>query len=78
VKRKGKGILNFDFEKAEPVHQSPASGLVNTRNPFTTPLETTDYPGLLSDVLDGLLSVSAENWQERCEELAELVRPIVR
>ena len=36
--------------------------------------ETTDYPGLLSDVLDGLLSMTDGNWQERCEELAELVR----
>jgi hypothetical protein len=40
--------------------------------------ETTDYPGLLSDVLDGLLSMSDENWQERCEELADLVRPAVK
>jgi len=40
--------------------------------------ETTDYTGLLSDVLDGLLLMSDENWQERCEELQELVRPSVR
>ena len=40
--------------------------------------ETTDYPGLLSDVLDGLLSMTADNWQELCEELAELVRGVDR
>ena len=39
--------------------------------------ETVDYPGLLSDVLDGLLSMNEENWDERCEELAELLRPAV-
>jgi hypothetical protein len=37
-----------------------------------------DYPGLLSDVLDGLLGVNGENWDERCQELAELLRPVVR
>jgi hypothetical protein len=36
-----------------------------------------DYPGLLADVLDGLLSMTEENWAERCEELAELLRPAV-
>jgi hypothetical protein len=36
--------------------------------------ETTDYPGLLSDVLDGLLSMTTENWQEQSEELAALLR----
>ena len=36
--------------------------------------DTTDYPGLLSDVLDGLLSMTDENWQERCDELAEVLR----
>jgi hypothetical protein len=35
-----------------------------------------DYPGLLADVLEGLLSVTEENWQERCEELAALLRPV--
>lgn len=34
-----------------------------------------DCPGLLADVLDGLLSMTQENWRERCEELAELLRP---
>ena len=37
-----------------------------------------NYPGLLSDVLDGLLSMNEENWDERCQELADLLRPIVR
>ena len=37
--------------------------------------DTTDYPGLLADVLDGLLSMTAENWQEHADELAELIRP---
>jgi hypothetical protein len=40
--------------------------------------QSVDYPGLLSDVLDGLLSVNEENWDERCQELAELLRPVVR
>jgi hypothetical protein len=35
---------------------------------------STDYPGLLSDVLDGLLEMTEDNWQERCEELAEMLR----
>jgi hypothetical protein len=39
--------------------------------------DAADYPGLLSDVLDGLLSMTGENWEERCEELAELVRGAV-
>jgi hypothetical protein len=36
-----------------------------------------DYPALLSDVLDGLLSMTEDDWQERCEELAGLLRPQV-
>lgn len=40
--------------------------------------EAVDYPGLLSDVLDGLLAMNEENWDERCQELADLLRPIVR
>jgi hypothetical protein len=39
--------------------------------------EITDYPGLLSDVLDGLLSMTETNWQELCEELADLLRPVI-
>jgi hypothetical protein len=39
--------------------------------------ETTDYPGLLSDVLDGLLSMTEENWEERREELKDVLRAVV-
>jgi hypothetical protein len=38
--------------------------------------QAVDYPGLLADVLDGLLSMTQENWKERCEELSELLRPV--
>ena len=37
--------------------------------------DTTDYPALLSDVLDGLLSMTETNWQDLAEELAQLLRP---
>ncbi len=37
----------------------------------------TDYPGLLSDVLDGLLSMTDENWPDLCAELADLLRPAI-
>lgn len=36
----------------------------------------TDYPGLLSDVLDGLLSMTEANWPDLCTELTELLRPV--
>jgi hypothetical protein len=39
--------------------------------------QTTDFPGLLADVLEGLLSMTAGNWQEQADELAELIRPAV-
>ena len=39
--------------------------------------DTTDYPVLLSDVLDGLLSMTETNWQDLCEELAEMLRPVL-
>lgn len=39
--------------------------------------DTTDYPALLSDVLDGLLSMSDANWQDLAEELSELLRPVL-
>jgi len=39
--------------------------------------QTVDFPGLLADVLDGLLSMTDENWAEQCEALAELLRPVV-
>jgi hypothetical protein len=36
-----------------------------------------DYPALLSDVLDGLLSMTQQNWAEQCEKLAEVLRATV-
>ncbi len=39
---------------------------------------TTDFAGLLSDVLDELLSVDEDNWESKCEELTALLRPYVR
>ena len=36
-----------------------------------------DYPGLLSDVLDGLLSMTDENWEQETQALAEVLRPYV-
>jgi hypothetical protein len=38
---------------------------------------STDYAGLISDVLDELLSFDESNWEEKCEELAGLLRPYV-
>jgi hypothetical protein len=37
----------------------------------------TDYAALLSDVLDGLLAMDADNWEEKCEGLEALLRPHV-
>lgn len=37
-----------------------------------------DHPALLSDVLDGLLDMTEDNWREQCEELKETLRPVVR
>jgi hypothetical protein len=36
-----------------------------------------DYGALLSDVLDGLLTMTEGNWEEKREELADLLRPAV-
>jgi hypothetical protein len=36
-----------------------------------------NYPALLSDVLDGLLSMTGNNWQDICDELSDLLRPHV-
>jgi len=36
-----------------------------------------DYPGVLSDVLDELLSMTDENWEGKMEALAEVLRPYV-
>jgi hypothetical protein len=33
-----------------------------------------DYPRLLSDVVEGLLSMTASNWQDLSRELAEMLR----
>jgi len=38
---------------------------------------TTDYPGILSDVLDRILSMIETNWENLCEKLAELLCPIL-
>ncbi len=38
----------------------------------------TDFSGLISDVLDELLSFEEGNWEAKCEELAALLRPYVR
>jgi hypothetical protein len=40
--------------------------------------DAADYPALLSDVLDALLSMTDENWRQQCEDLLEVVRPVVR
>ena len=37
----------------------------------------TDFEGLLSDVLDEVLAMDGENWPEKTEALAELLRPYV-
>jgi hypothetical protein len=54
----------------------------HTKVPFNENLlqervETTDFPGLLSDVLDVLLSMKDANWKEQCEALKNLLRPAV-
>jgi hypothetical protein len=40
--------------------------------------ESVDYPGLLSDVLDGLMSMTEVNWKYESGKLAELLRPAVQ
>ena len=37
---------------------------------------TVDYRALIADVLDGLLMMTEGNWEEKREELAELLRPV--
>ena len=34
-----------------------------------------DYRGLIEDVLDGLLMMTERKWEDKREELAELLRP---
>ena len=36
-----------------------------------------DYRALIADVLDGLLMMTEGNWEDKREELAELLRPVV-
>ena len=38
----------------------------------------TDYAGILADVLEEILAMTEENWQEKAEALAELLRPLVQ
>jgi hypothetical protein len=38
---------------------------------------STGFPGLLADVLDELLTMNDENWPEKAEALADLLRPYV-
>jgi hypothetical protein len=37
---------------------------------------TVDYRALIEDVLDGLLTMTEGNWEEKRDELAELLRPV--
>jgi len=37
---------------------------------------TVDYRALIEDVLDGLMMMTEGNWEEKREELAELLRPV--
>jgi hypothetical protein len=37
----------------------------------------TDYPGILSDILEEVLAMTEDNWQEKAEALTELLRPYV-
>src|SRR4051812_31400952 len=37
--------------------------------------QTTNYQALLSDVLDGLASMTPGNWEDECSQLADLLRP---
>ena len=38
---------------------------------------TTDFPGLIADVFDDLLSMSGDNWELKCEDLMDLLRPYI-
>ena len=42
---------------------------------FAAQTPSTDYAGLLSDVLEHLLEMTEDNWEERSRELADLLRP---
>ena len=43
---------------------------------FAAETNTVDYQALIEDVLDGLLVMTEGNWEEKREELAELLRPV--
>jgi hypothetical protein len=43
---------------------------------FAAEPNTVDYRALIEDVLDGLLTMTEGNWEEKREELAELLRPV--
>jgi hypothetical protein len=43
---------------------------------FASQASNVDYRALIADVLDGLLMMTEGNWEEKQEELAELLRPV--
>ena len=43
---------------------------------FASEASNVDYGALIADVLDGLLTMTEGNWEEKREELAELLRPV--
>jgi hypothetical protein len=43
---------------------------------FAAEPNTVNYQGLLEDVLEGLLMMTEGNWEDKREELAELLRPV--
>jgi molybdenum-dependent DNA-binding transcriptional regulator ModE len=45
---------------------------------LTERADTVDYPGLIADILDGILSMTDTNWEDKAQELAEMLRPIER
>jgi len=38
--------------------------------------KSTDYPGLVADVLEKVTEMTGDNWQEKAEELEEMLRPV--
>ena len=43
---------------------------------LTERADTVDYPGLIADILDGILSMTDTNWEDKAQELAEMLRPV--
>jgi hypothetical protein len=39
--------------------------------------KSTDYPGLVADVLGKVTEMTGDNWQEKAEELEEMLTPVV-